>query len=169
VIRARRILVPVDFSKDSLGALAYAREFAQSLQGELLVLYVIEPIYYAAPDMYAASTNMAMLIDEQRRIAKEQLARLSKDLTKRGQRHKVLTETGAPAQCILDAAKRLRADMIIMATHGRTGLAHVFMGSVAERVVRSANCPVLTVHRGVRPRVAGARRRSTPARRPRRS
>ncbi len=146
----KRILVPVDFSRDSLKALAYANDFAKLFGAELSVLYVVEPIYYATPaDMYVTTPNLSMLLDEQRRIGEQQLARLGAALKKKGQRARTTLKTGAPAQVIVDTAKTARADLIIMATHGRTGLAHILMGSVAEKVVRSARCPVLTVRSAV--------------------
>jgi len=142
----KRILIPVDFSADSLKALAYARDFAKPFGAELCVLYVVEPIYYATPaDMYATSPNIAMLIDEQQRVGAQQLARINADLKKRGATVRTLQKTGSAAQSIVDTAKTLKADLIIMGTHGRTGFAHMLMGSVAEKVVRTAGCPVLTV------------------------
>jgi len=148
----KRILVPVDFSGDSLNALAYARDFAKPFGAELLILSVVEPIYYATPaDMYVPSPNVAMMLDEQRRSAEQQLQRIGADLKKRRQRFRTAVKVGSAAQVIVDTAKK-GADMIIMATHGRTGLAHMLMGSVAEKVVRTAACPVLTV------RCAGAKR-----------
>jgi len=148
----KRILVPVDFSGDSLNALAYARDFAKPFGAELLILSVVEPIYYATPaDMYVPSPNVAMMLDEQRRSAEQQLQRIGADLKKRRQRFRTAVKVGSAAQVIVDTAKK-GADMIIMATHGRTGLAHMLMGSVAEKVVRTAACPVLTVRR------AGAKR-----------
>jgi nucleotide-binding universal stress UspA family protein len=145
----KRILVPVDFSDDSLRALQYAKDFATPFKAELVLLYVVEPIYYATPaDMYATSPNLALLIDEQRRSGKAQLARLEAKLAKGRRKVRGVLKAGSPAQVIVDTAKRLKADMIIMSTHGRSGLAHVLLGSVAERVVRGASCPVLTVRRG---------------------
>jgi universal stress protein A len=157
----KRILVPVDFSKASLHALDYARSFAEPFHAALLIVHVVEPIYYATPvDMYAASPNVAMLVEEQRRMATAHLDRLSADLTKKGQPHRTVLKSGAPAQSIIDTARSAKADLIIMATHGRTGLAHMFLGSVAERVVRTAACPVLTVRAP-----SGKRARRAPSRR----
>jgi universal stress protein A len=157
----KRILVPVDFSKDSLNAVAYAAEFARPFGAELLLLYVVEPIYYATPtDPYAVNANVATLIEEQRRLGEQQLARIGADLKKKGQHFRALIKSGSPPQLITDTAKRQRANLIIMATHGRTGLAHMFMGSVAEKVVRTAACPVLTVRAAAKPRnKASARKR----------
>src|ERR1043166_8715348 len=157
----KRILVPVDFSDSSFTALAYTHEFAKPFKAELVILHVIEPIYYATPaDMYATSANLAMLLDEQRRLSSTQLARLSADLKKKRLRHRTLLKTGSPAQVIVDSAKSARADLIIMSTHGRTGLAHILLGSVTEKVVRGASCPVLTLRRGVvkKPKSTGKKR-----------
>src|SRR5262249_5908259 len=108
----KRILVPVDFSDDSLKALAYARDFGKPFGAELYVLYVVEPIYYAAPaDMYATSPNIAMLLEEQQRIGAKHLARLNADLRKKGTRVRTLQKTGAAAPAIVDAAKRVKADL----------------------------------------------------------
>ncbi len=157
----KRILVPVDFSPDALNALAYARDFAKLFDAELLLLYVVEPIYYATPtDMYATSANVAMLLDEQRHAAAQQLERLGAEMRKARQPFRTMVKTGAPAHTIIDTAKSGRADMVIMATHGRTGLAHVLMGSVAEKVVRGAGCPVLTVRRTTSKRGTARRRKN---------
>jgi len=145
-MKLKRILVPVDFSEDSLNALDYAREFAKPFKAELAVLFVVEPVYYATPsELYGPTTNLAMLLDEQKRIGLQQLEALAANLKKQRQTVRTLLQTGTPYRVIIDVAKRQGADMIIMATHGRTGLTHVLMGSVAERVVREAGCPVLTV------------------------
>ena len=146
----KRILIPVDFSDDSLNALAYARDLAVASAPELVVLHVIEPVYYAAPtDLYATSPNLALLLDEQRKAAKTQLARIAGGLEKKGVRVRTILKTGSPAQVIVDTAKSVKADLVVVSTHGRTGLAHMVMGSVAEKVVRGASCPVLTVRRAV--------------------
>ena len=84
-------------------------------------------------------------MDEQRRSAKEQLARLGRSLQKRRVAVQTVLANGVPHVVIVDAAAKLGADLIVMSTHGRSGLSHLFMGSVTERIVRSATCPVLTV------------------------
>jgi nucleotide-binding universal stress UspA family protein len=144
----KRILVPIDFSSDAMHALQYGREFAQRFGSELLVLHVVEPIYYATPaDMYVTSPNLSMLLEEQRTLATKQLGQLSANLKAKGQRHRTLLKTGTPAEIISDTAKSAKADLIIMSTHGRTGLAHILLGSTTEKVVRHAPCPVLTIRR----------------------
>lgn len=147
----KQILVPVDFSPVSLQALDYAVELARPFQAGLVVLHVVEPIYYATPaDLYGPSANLSMLLDEQQKAAQEQLAVLATRLAEHQVKSETCVEPGVPYQVIVDTAARRRVDLIVMATHGRTGLSHLLLGSVAERVVRSAACPVLTV-RGFKP------------------
>jgi len=157
----KRILVPTDFSEGSLQAIEYAIDLAQPTVAELIVLFVVEPVYYATPaDLYGASANLAMLLEEQQRIGRAQLARLGKRLAQRRARFRTMIETGTPYQLITDTAAKLKADLIVMATHGRTGLSHVLLGSVTEKVVRTAACPVLTL----RGRPAARKTRRTAAR-----
>jgi universal stress protein A len=147
----KRILVPVDFSSDSLRALAYARGLVTRLRAELLILHVVDQTYLAGTsELYRANPALAKLLDEQWRSGNAQVGRLAADLKSEGLRVRSLIKRGAPAPVIVDTAKRTGTDLIIMATHGRTGLAHVLIGSVAEKVVRAAGCPVLTVRRVAR-------------------
>jgi nucleotide-binding universal stress UspA family protein len=141
-----RILVPIDFSKDSLNALRYATNLATSLNAELRLLHVVDQTYLAAaPELTVANPKLAKLLQEQWQAARKQLARVAADLAKKGHRVSPLMTRGSSAQVIVDTAKRHGVDLIVMGTHGRTGLAHALIGSVAERVVRTARCPVLTV------------------------
>jgi universal stress protein A len=156
-MKVKRILVPTDFSDNALAALDYAVDLAKPFKATLTLIHSLEPIYFATPaDLYGPAANLGMLIQEQRRAAQEQLARLQKDLGKRRVAVQTLIGTGPAPRVIVDAAKRRGADLIVMSTHGRTGVSHVLMGSVAEKVVRSASCPVLTVRATARRR-AGRR------------
>lgn len=143
----KKILVPVDFSRHAQQALEYALEFAAPLHAEVLVLHVVEPVAYATPaDLYAGmATQLGSLLAEQRRSARRQLDEVVAENAKRGVGVTAHLRDGVAYREIVEAAKKLGAGMIIQATHGRTGLAHVLMGSVAERVVRTAECPVLTI------------------------
>jgi nucleotide-binding universal stress UspA family protein len=142
----RRIFVPIDFSDGSKRALNYAIDLGGVLEADLTVLYVAEPIYFATPgDLYGTSANLGMLLEEQRRSARQELKKLATRLEKRGVRVKTVLGTGVPHEVIVETAKARKADLIVMATHGRSGLTHLLMGSVTEKVVRSATCPVLTV------------------------
>jgi universal stress protein A len=140
-MQIKRILVPVDFSQDSLNALNSARDLAQHFGAELLLLHVIAPI-----DLITVSE----VFDEQRRASDAALARIGADLHAAGQRFRLMVKAGVPSGVIVDTAKRAGADLIVIGTHGRTGLAHMLIGSVAEKVVRTAPCPVLAVRRSVR-------------------
>jgi nucleotide-binding universal stress UspA family protein len=158
-MKVKRILVPIDFSADSLQALELAVDFAQPYHAELVVLLVVEPISFVGPDFAGAQTGaLADLLAEQRRNARAELARLEQRYFKRGVALRAMVATGPPAQVIVESAKDLKADFIVMATRGRTGFAHLLAGSVAERVVRTAPCPVLTMH--------GRARKARPARMP---
>jgi universal stress protein A len=137
-MRIKRILVPVDFSRDSLDALSAARDLAKQFGAELLILYVIEPIHFM---------TVAEVYEEQRRSSDVELTRIGADLRAAGQRFRILIKAGVPAHVIVDTARRSGAGMIVMGTHGRTGLAHMLIGSVAEKVVRTAGCPVLITRR----------------------
>ena len=158
----KRILVPVDFSFPSIAALDYAIDFARPLNAELVVEFVVEPIYsITSGDLYAPSAELSYLMQEQRHQGKEQLAQMAARLKKRYGKIRTILQDGLAYQAIVATAKKLKVDLIVMATHGRTGLSHLFMGSVAEKVVRSAGCPVLTVRvpeaRGRRPKKRAAR------------
>lgn len=156
----KRILVPVDFSDTSLKALDHAVEWAAAFQAELQVLFVVEPIYYASPsDLYGSAANIGVVLQEQERIAREQMERLSADLKKRGVKFQTMTMTGTPYLRIVEAAEKQKADLIVIATHGRTGLSHMLMGSVAEKVVRTSACPVLSVRVPAPPAKKGAKKK----------
>jgi universal stress protein A len=149
----RRILVPIDFSPDSLRALAYACDLGRAFGAEVVLLHVVDQTYLAgAPELWVANPALAKLLDDQWQIAKTHVARLGTRLERKGQRLQTVTKRGAPAQVIADTARRAGADLIVMGTHGRTGLTHMLLGSVAEKVVRTAACPVLTVRRRRRAR-----------------
>ena len=154
-MKIKRILVPVDFSPLSLQALDSAIEFARPLKAELVLLHAIEPTYFAATNgMYGVGFDANIVYREIERAVREQLIGLADNLRRRRIPVRTLLSVGRPHQVIADAARKLKTDLVVMSTHGRSGLSHVLMGSVAERVVRTAPCPVLTIH----PRRAGARR-----------
>lgn len=154
----KRILVPVDFSDPSLQALDYAIELGQPFKPEFIVLHVVETYFPLAGDMYSPGYDVGLMYQELERAGREQLSRLAAKLQKQRLAVRTLLSVGSAHRVIVETAKKLKADLIIMSTHGRTGLSHVFMGSVAERVVRSAVCPVLTV-RGGKPRRRSSSRR----------
>jgi nucleotide-binding universal stress UspA family protein len=137
--RLRSILVPVDFSESSLAALAHALSLARQHKAQLTLLHVIEPFH---ADMFL---DTAQVQRAARAAAHEQLGTLA-DATKRAwPRTGRELRTGHPVTVITALAKRTNADLVIVGTHGRTGLKRAFLGSVAERVVRHAPCSVLVV------------------------
>ncbi len=169
-MQLKRILVPVDFSQHSLDALEYAVALGRSFNPEIVLLFALAPAQFgSAGHAYggALPVNVEMLMTEQRRLAKADLDKLEKSLAKRNVRVRALITEGTPYWMIVETAARLRADLVVMGTHGRSGLPRFFMGSVAEMVVRHAQCPVLTVrarraHSGQgrqRTRARGAARR----------
>lgn len=142
--RLKTILVPVDFSEFSTKALDYAVAFARQFRGTITLLHVVEPMVY--PENYmtipAASDdiNNSLL-----KAADEKLAAQRQQLHGDSVKVKAMTRLGRPYVEIAAVAKEIEADLIILTTHGHTGLKHVLLGSTAERVVRHAPCPVLTV------------------------
>jgi nucleotide-binding universal stress UspA family protein len=145
-IELKRILCPVDFSDNSLHALDYAIALAQRQEAELVLLHVVQPsLLSASMDPFLPEYDMTVM-ENYMDACKRQL----KELTERviAQDHPATTSalrTGTPFLEIVTAARELDSDLIVVGTHGRTGLAHVMIGSVAEKVVRKAPCPVLTV------------------------
>ena len=140
----RRILVPHDFSSHATTALATAARLAAEHGGRLVVLHVITPFHpaTASPEETFAWMPDGDLVAGERRHLEALVAR-----TVRGPKAPPVTctvEIGDPFQRIVDAAQQ--ADCIVMATAGRTGLSHLLIGSVAEKVVRHSPVPVLTLH-----------------------
>lgn len=140
-----RILVPTDFSPASDAALEYARILAAKFGSTLRILHVIDDPSSSSAfvgDGFAPSTE-----DIRNRLLKEARTRLDHlmNLADRSRYHAADAVIGTPADAIIDFASATGTSLVVMGTHGRTGLAHLLMGSVAEQVVRTASCPVLTV------------------------
>jgi nucleotide-binding universal stress UspA family protein len=136
------ILVPTDFSESSSHALDYAITFARALQARLTVLHVVELFPLGSAEvMTIPEAYIEDLKTEADRTMQSYLARI----TATGLTGDAVVVHGTPFQEIMDVAKAQHVDLIVMGTHGRTGLPHLLLGSVAERVVRLAPCPVLVV------------------------
>lgn len=139
-----KILVPIDFASHSAAAVELAVDLARRYEARLTLVHVYEPVDYALPPGYVVYTP-------------EQLSRMTAELEKR--LHATCREVeaesgrpveprllqGPPALVIIDLAQDESYDLIVMGTHGRTGVGHWLMGSVAEKVVRAAPCAVLTI------------------------
>lgn len=141
--RLNRILVPVDFSDCSRKALQYALPLAQEHEAALTLLYVGPLPIYASGEYGRVDT--AALEAEMRAGAEKELSLLVAEEVDRKVPVTTVIRFGSPRSEILELADSLPADLIVLSTHGRTGLKHVFLGSVAEAVVRHAPCPVLVV------------------------
>ena len=140
--RIRSVLVPIDFSEPSEKALDYAVSLAKQFGAKLTLLSVIEP--FPTPDFAyypLVMENDKMVAETKKRLEQVPVkAGVKKELIE-----KTLVRNGVPFKEITAAARSLKVDLIVISTHGYSGLAHVFMGSTAERVVRHAECPVLVV------------------------
>ena len=143
--RIRRILHPSDFSRASAQAFARAVEMAKTNRAELLVLHVMSPVMPMMGDGYVAPELYEQIEATAQAHAKAQIDRLLARARKAGARAKGLLMEGVPHEQITRAARSKRADLVVIGTHGDTGLAKLLLGSVAGRVVALAPCPVLTV------------------------
>lgn len=139
----RRILWPTDLSAAARAALPEVIRVAKLEHAQVVVFHVLPAIVYPVPELSSGLWEQAY--EATREHATKALRALAAEL----ERHHIATETvvakGVPFYQIVWTAKRLKCDLIVLATHGQTGLRHVFLGSVAENVVRHAPCPVLTV------------------------
>ena len=145
------ILVPVDFSAHSERAVQYATTVANRFGARLQLLHVVEdPFVTGAWSSEVYVPNMPELLGTLTNAAQQRIAELKERLAAHGFVVETDVVTGQPARTIVEHATSGGFDLIVMGTHGRTGLSHVFMGSIAERVVQKAPCPVLTVHEGNR-------------------
>lgn len=143
----RRIVHPTDFSPASRAAFSRAVELARANRAELTVVHVMTPIVPYLGEGYATPQAYEAMLASVRAQAQKQLDRLLARARARGVRARGLLLEGIAHDRIARAARARRADLIVIGTHGRTGLARFFLGSVAARVIAVAPCPVLTVRR----------------------
>lgn len=142
-MHVRNILCPVDFSEASDDAVRYAAELAEQLQAKLFLLHSFQlPVYAAQVGAPLAPTDLIEGLPQQ---LQQQLDELRDRIATPGLQIEGEVVEGVPYVKILEQAEAVDADLIVMGTHGRTGLAHLLIGSVAERVVRLSERPVLTV------------------------
>jgi nucleotide-binding universal stress UspA family protein len=136
----QKILCPLDFDENSRNALEKAAEIARHFKAAVFLIHAVPLVaqYGEVPlpvDLYQDQQRAAL--DRLNEIASQQLSSLE---------HKTAVYAGDVAGSILRAVDQFQPDLLVMATHGRTGLSHFVLGSVAEAVVRRASCPVLTIH-----------------------
>ncbi len=141
----RRILVASDFSKASRKAFKAAVKTAKGAHASLSIVHVLTPFVPVGPDQYVAPDMWEQLDKNARRWATQQLSKLAEKAKSGGVRTATFLVQGTPAREITRFAKKTHADLLIVGTHGRTGLAKLFLGSVANQIVATAPCPVMTV------------------------
>jgi universal stress protein A len=143
VLNLKKILVPTDFSEFADKGLRYALRFAEQFGASLTLLHVVEPRLYPEgflvipPEMEQANADMLRLTQEKLEAFRQEIGPAIQTAAH--------VRMGSPYAEIVAAAQELEIDLIILPTHGYTGLKHILIGSTAERVVRHAPCPVLTV------------------------
>jgi nucleotide-binding universal stress UspA family protein len=142
----KNILVATDFCEESQAALVYARELAHAFGGTLHVLHVSWNVVATAIGVEGYTPDFTRLQREVEETARKQLDAIVTEEDRRTLAAKAIVLTSnEPAQAIVSYARDAHVDLVVVGTHGRGGMAHLLMGSVAERVVRTAPCPVLAV------------------------
>jgi nucleotide-binding universal stress UspA family protein len=140
----RRIIHATDFSSSALPALRQAVALARRWRARVILLHVMTP-----PSPFVSEglppSSYDQLLAHARRETKRHLTALLSRVRRKGVQASAVLAEGFPAEEVLRIARRQRADLLVLGTHGRTGLRRALMGSVAERIVRQARCPVLTV------------------------
>lgn len=146
MLKVERILCPTDFSDFSERAFDYGLSLARQYNAQLYLLHIVRPVIIGYPE-YAIPDSVNEFYGELREHAEEQLREFAKVHNKGGVHTTVVVEEGVVTESILDFAQENAVDMIVMGTHGRRGLQRLTLGSVTERVLRKAACPVLAVRR----------------------
>jgi nucleotide-binding universal stress UspA family protein len=139
MISIQGVLVPVDFSKESILAAKFGASMAEEYKTRLYVLHVMEPVH---PSLRGHIADFESFQEKMIAQAKADLESVIPSGIKARVPVETMLEIGHPSFVIVEKAKELGVDVIVIATHGRTGLAHVMLGSVAEKVIRHAPCPV---------------------------
>lgn len=146
MIEFKKILAPLDFSECSHEALGYAISIAGKYGAELYLLHVLELPHYASAGVTPSTLREVLKLEaEMEKEAEKALGEAEEKVKKAQVQVSKLIRKGEAYAEISRAARELNADLIVMGTHGRTGLPHVLLGSVAERIVRTASCPVFSV------------------------
>ena len=136
----QHILAPIDFGQASDHALTMAMQLAGVLKARLTLLHVVQNLIMPSPH---TGIGLAQYLDEVEAQAQQSLSECAQRVQAAGLICETVTQLGSPFQAIIDHATEQQVDLIVMGTHGHTGLQHILLGSVAERVVRLSPCPVL--------------------------
>ena len=141
-----RIVVPTDFSGGSEDAWAPAQRIAEAVGSEIVLVHVfVEPPSYGEASLPVDSAWQ--VIESARKWVEQELEKWAGAAKEKGISVRTFVRTGSPYQGIVDLATDERADLVVMGTHGRSGMSRILLGSVADRVIRLAPCPVLTVRK----------------------
>lgn len=142
----KRILFCTDFSENSIPASIAAVEYAKAFKSELLIIHVVNSRLFGYPTFEdKIPVDMALLRKNIEEGVEQELDLIAKDCKRKVKRVKAFYRTGAPAEEIARVVVEKSVDLVVMGTHGATGLRRLVLGSTAENVARTANCPVLTV------------------------
>ncbi|MBE2279900.1 MAG: universal stress protein [Ignavibacteriaceae bacterium] len=144
MIEFKKILVPVDFSNYSRNAIKFSVEFAIKNNAHILMLYVIEPIIYPA-DLSIGQIALPSVNLDLDQTAKSELEKLAQSEIGDAVQTTCIIKYGKPFLEIIETARDEDADLIIISSHGRSGVEHILFGSTADKVVRKSPCPVLTI------------------------
>ena len=145
----KSILVPIDFSDYSKGALKYAVEIAKKFNAKMYLIYVIEPVVYPS-DFSMGQVSIPAVDHDSFNRSKDELKKLAEMEIDSNIEVEVIIKSGKPFVEINESASEKDIDLIIIATHGHTGVEHLLFGSTAEKVVRKAPCPVLTLREPIK-------------------
>ena len=146
-MQIKTILYPTDFSKGARAALDHAISLAGDYSAKLILLHVVEDIPIA--EWYIPSAiSVADLTEDLRKSALQEMNKWVVEVSSQVKDVEKMVVNGVPFVEIIGAAREKKADLIVIGTHGRTGIDHMLFGSTAEKVVRKASCPVLTVRMG---------------------
>lgn len=147
MIAIKNVLVATDFSGPSESAVNYARAMARSFGASLHVIHVFEPLWITSADVVGGGVALATMVQGLEDAARKQLEESVTEEDRRELHAVAVTLTSeSPAREIAHYASEHKVDLVVIGTHGRSGLSRLLIGSVAEKVVRLAPCPVLTVH-----------------------
>jgi nucleotide-binding universal stress UspA family protein len=141
--KIEHILVPHDFSENADEALQRALSIASVYGAHVTIMHAYDVSSVGYPDAYFPNFNQ--FASQIERAAKEEMAKIAARVRDSSVKVETAVVSGAPAQAIVGFATEPKVDLIVMGTHGRRGISHVLLGSIAEKVVRTAKCPVLTV------------------------
>ena len=141
----KRMLCASDFSPASRPAVRLAQELARTLKAKLILFHAYERTVPISNGGYLPPSVLREIWTATREAARRNLKRLARSRQGKGVRISLLLAEGSASAAIVRAAKNNRVDLVVMGTHGRTGVRRLLMGSVADRVIRTASCPVLVV------------------------